>query len=103
MQDVGITGTGIKLGQFVKLANLVASGGEAKAAIAEGYVTVNGEVESRRGRTLAVGDVVEVGGVSVRVSAEEPEDSAPAAEAISAGEASHEAPDEAPDDPREES
>lgn len=46
---------------------------------------------------------MEVGGVSVRVSAEEPEDSAPAAEAISAGEASHEAPDEAPDDPREES
>lgn len=50
----------IKLGQFLKLANLVEDGGEARIAIQAGDVTVNGEVETRRGHRLADGDVVEV-------------------------------------------
>jgi len=58
---------GIRLGQFLKLANLVESGGEAKPLVADGEVTVNGEVETRRGRQLAPGDVVSVGGHSARV------------------------------------
>jgi len=58
---------GIRLGQFLKLANLVESGGEAKPLVADGAVTVNGEVETRRGRQLAPGDVVSVGGHSARV------------------------------------
>ncbi len=52
---------GTTLGQALKAASLVASGGEAKVLIQAGEVTVNGEVETRRGRRLEAGDVVEVG------------------------------------------
>ena len=52
----------IKLDQFLKLAQLVQSGGEAKHLIQSGAVLVNGEVETRRGRKLYAGDVVEVAG-----------------------------------------
>lgn len=48
----------IKLGQFLKLANLVEDGAEARILIQSGDVTVNGEVETRRGSTLKPGDVV---------------------------------------------
>ncbi|HEX2894767.1 MAG TPA: RNA-binding S4 domain-containing protein, partial [Marmoricola sp.] len=40
----------IRLGQLLKLADLVDDGSEARAVIAEGLVEVNGEVETRRGR-----------------------------------------------------
>jgi ribosome-associated protein len=60
----------IRLGQFLKLANLVESGGEAKPLVADGAVTVNGEVETRRGRQLVSGDVVSLGGRSARVVTE---------------------------------
>ncbi|HKM25745.1 MAG TPA: RNA-binding S4 domain-containing protein, partial [Corynebacterium sp.] len=43
--DVAIRDETIKLGQFIKLASLVATGGEAKDVIANGEVTVNGEVD----------------------------------------------------------
>lgn len=52
----------IKLDQFLKLAQIVHSGGEAKQLIQAGFVTVNGEVETRRGRKLRPGDVVNVEG-----------------------------------------
>ncbi len=52
---------GITLGQALKAANLVGSGGEAKVLVQAGEVLVNGEVETRRGRRLKEGDVVEVG------------------------------------------
>lgn len=52
---------GITLGQALKAANLVGSGGEAKVLIQAGEVLVNGEVETRRGRRLEEGDVVEIG------------------------------------------
>jgi ribosome-associated protein len=58
----------IRLGQLLKAAGLVDTGGEAKALLAEGRVTVNGEVETRRGRQLSVGDVIAVGDESVRVT-----------------------------------
>jgi ribosome-associated protein len=45
----------------LKVANIVGTGGEAKVVIQAGEVTVNGEVETRRGRRLQEGDVVEVG------------------------------------------
>lgn len=48
----------IRLDQFLKLATLVGSGGEAKILIGEGLVQVNGEVETRRGRKLYEGDQV---------------------------------------------
>ena len=51
---------GTTLGQALKAANLVGSGGEAKVLIQAGEVSVNGEIETRRGRRLSAGDVVEV-------------------------------------------
>jgi ribosome-associated protein len=53
--------SGMTLGQALKAADLVGSGGEAKVVIQGGVVRVNGEVETRRGRRLKEGDVVEVG------------------------------------------
>ena len=53
--------SGITLGQALKAANLVGSGGEAKVLVQAGEVLVNGEVETRRGRQLKEGDVIEVG------------------------------------------
>jgi ribosome-associated protein len=52
---------GITLGQALKVANVVGSGGEAKVLIQTGEVRVNDEVETRRGLKLREGDVVEVG------------------------------------------
>jgi ribosome-associated protein len=57
----------IRLGQFLKLANLVDSGSDAKALLADGLVTVNGSVETRRGRQLSKGDVVRLGDAEARV------------------------------------
>jgi ribosome-associated protein len=51
----------ITLGQALKASDLVGSGGEAKVLIQAGEVLVNGQVETRRGRKLVAGDVVEVG------------------------------------------
>ena len=76
-QDVPIRDESIRLGQFLKLANMVESGAEAKPLIAGGVVRVNGEVETRRGRQLVRGDVVSVGGQSARVSDEAAGDNLP--------------------------
>ncbi|MDP3967512.1 MAG: RNA-binding S4 domain-containing protein [Nocardioides sp.] len=59
---------GIRLGQFLKLADLADAGADAKQLIADGAVTVNGEPELRRGRQLVKGDVVTLGDTSVRVA-----------------------------------
>ncbi|GIT80389.1 RNA-binding protein [Leifsonia sp. LS1] len=67
IDDIPIGGDGIRLGQFLKFAGLLDSGGNVKEAIIDGYVTVNGEVDRRRGRQLQVGDVVTFEGRSVRV------------------------------------
>jgi ribosome-associated protein len=67
MRDVAIGEEMIRLGQFLKLADLIGTGGEGKILIASGDVTVNGEVDTRRGRQLRPGDVVEVLGRSARV------------------------------------
>jgi ribosome-associated protein len=58
MREVPIRDDTIRLGQLLKLAGVVDSGAEAKALLADGDVTVNGEPEQRRGRQLARGDVV---------------------------------------------
>ena len=52
----------IKLDQFLKLADVVSTGGQAKVLILDGAVKVNGVVETRRGRKLYDGDRVEVDG-----------------------------------------
>ena len=51
---------GITLGQALKAADLVGSGGEAKVLIQANEVRVNGDIETRRGRKLEEGDVVEI-------------------------------------------
>lgn len=68
----------IKLDQFLKLAQVVQSGGEAKHLIQSGAVQVNGQIETRRGRKLRHGDVVVVEGeelvVQVTPDQDTPED-----------------------------
>lgn len=68
MREIAIRGQTIRLGQLLKLAGIADSGADAKALLAEGVVTVNGEAEQRRGRQLGVGDEVAVGDDTVRVS-----------------------------------
>lgn len=58
IEDVSIGGDGIRLGQFLKFAGILDSGGDVKEAIIDGFVTVNGDVDRRRGRQLQLGDVV---------------------------------------------
>lgn len=69
-EHVAVSGESIKLGQFIKLANLVESGGQAKELITDGAVTVDGEVETRRGRTLRGGEEIRVGDASAIVDTE---------------------------------
>jgi ribosome-associated protein len=68
VEDVPIRDESIRLGQFLKLANLIDSGSDAKHLLLEGLVTVNDEVETRRGRQLHPGDIVALQGRRVRVS-----------------------------------
>ncbi|HEX2175948.1 MAG TPA: RNA-binding S4 domain-containing protein [Nocardioidaceae bacterium] len=67
MRTVHIRDDGIRLGQFLKLADLVDNGADVKPLLAAGDVTVNGQVETRRGRQLARGDLVALPGQQVRV------------------------------------
>jgi ribosome-associated protein len=67
-RDVEIRDESIRLGQFLKLADLIDNGAEAKPLMMQGLVSVNGEMETRRGRQLAKGDVVTLGEESVRVT-----------------------------------
>lgn len=57
----------IKLGQLLKKANMMSSGVDAKMVILDGLVSVNGEVELRRGKKIYQGDVVTFEGESVKV------------------------------------
>ncbi len=72
VDDVAIRDESIRLGQFLKLANLIESGSDAKELMIQGLVTVNDEVETRRGRQLVPGDVVTLAGVRARVVSEAP-------------------------------
>ncbi len=57
----------IKLGQALKAAGMVDSGVEAKEVITDGMVTVNGETDTRRGRKLYDGDMVEFNGNQIKI------------------------------------
>ncbi|MEP6665463.1 MAG: RNA-binding S4 domain-containing protein [Nocardioidaceae bacterium] len=67
--EVGVRGDMIRLGQFLKLADAVDQGSDVKALLAAESVRVNGQVETRRGAQLIVGDVVVVGQMSYLVAA----------------------------------
>jgi ribosome-associated protein len=67
VREVEIRGDSIRLGQLLKLAGVAGSGSDAKAMLAAGLVTVNGEREERRGRQLGVGDEVVADGEALKV------------------------------------
>ena len=67
MRELEIRGETIRLGQLLKVAGIADSGGEAKALIADGRVSVNGEVETRRGRQLHAGDELAAAGEELRL------------------------------------
>ena len=67
-RDVPIRDDMIRLGQLLKHAGLVGSGGDARALLEAGGVTVNGAPETRRGRQLRRGDVVATEAGSVRIA-----------------------------------
>ena len=64
----------IKLDSLLKLAALTGTGGEAKQAVVNGYVTVNGQVCTQRCRKIRPGDIVEFAGNRLTVVSAEPTD-----------------------------
>jgi ribosome-associated protein len=67
-REIPIREETIRLGQLLKLAGLADSGAEARELVQDGAARVNGQVETRRGRQLRRGDVVDVAGDAVRVA-----------------------------------
>lgn len=67
METIEITTEFIKLDAFLKYCGAVGTGGEAKIRIADGEVSVNGEVCTQRGKKLRGGDSVALGGETYSV------------------------------------
>ena len=67
LEELVVQDSAIRLGQLLKLAEMVETGSEAKTLLATGTVEVNGEVEVRRGRQLADGDEVRAADRAVRL------------------------------------
>ena len=68
MEKIYIRDEMIRLGQLLKLANLVEDGAQAREVIQHGLVKVNGQIEEARGKQLHLGDTVSFNGVSVQVA-----------------------------------
>ena len=68
--DVAIRDETIRLGQLLKLAGVVDDGAMARLVIEQGEVSVNGEVDTRRGRQVHPGDTVLLAGTALRVTRE---------------------------------
>ncbi len=73
VREVPIRDEGIRLGQFLKLADLIDTGAEVKPLMIQGEVAVNGEVETRRGRQLGPRDVVTQGPAAAPVATRDAE------------------------------
>ena len=67
METIQLRDDFIKLGQALKAAGLVESGVDAKFAVQDGLVKVNGKIETRRGRKLIAGDIVEFNGNTIKI------------------------------------
>ncbi|MGZ0654682.1 RNA-binding S4 domain-containing protein [Coraliomargarita sp. W4R53] len=68
MQEVFITQEHIELYKILKFEGLCSSGGEAKSAIAEGLVQVNGTVETQKRKKIVSGDTVLFNGTELQIS-----------------------------------
>lgn len=66
-EQIKITTEFIKLDSFLKFANLVESGGNAKGVISEGRIKVNGEVCLMRGKKLYKGDKVQIDEINLEI------------------------------------
>ncbi|MDD6250176.1 MAG: S4 domain-containing protein YaaA [Bacillales bacterium] len=60
MEEILINTPYVTLGQFLKLADIIQSGGEAKLYLANNKVLINGEEDNRRGRKLKDGDIIKI-------------------------------------------
>jgi len=67
MEDVTINKEPVELYKLIKFQGLCSSGGEAKAVIADGLVTLNGEIETQKRKKVMSGDVVVFNGVELKV------------------------------------
>jgi len=67
MRDVVVTREPVELYKILKFEGLVGSGGEAKSAVADGRVQVNGAVETRKRRQIVAGDVLSFAGEQLRI------------------------------------
>ncbi len=67
MRDVIVNRTPVELFKILKFEGLAGSGAEAKAVIAEGQVTVNGQVETQKRKKIVAGDVIEFAGQTLRI------------------------------------
>jgi ribosome-associated protein len=67
VRDINTRDGEIRLGQFLKLADAIEQGSDAKLLLDAGRVRVNGDIETRRGRQLRSGDVVLVDATQYRV------------------------------------
>ncbi|MGB5396850.1 MAG: RNA-binding S4 domain-containing protein [Gammaproteobacteria bacterium] len=67
MKNVEINQQPIELYKLLKFEGMVGSGGEAKAAVADGLVTVNGEIETRKRKKIMSGDVIKYGDDIIRI------------------------------------
>jgi len=65
--EIPISGDFIRLDNLLKIAGVTDSGGQAKILIQDGYVKLNGEVTTQRGRKIRPGDVVEMDEPSTRI------------------------------------
>ena len=62
IKNIKIDSEFITLGQFLKAADIISSGGEAKSFLAENRILVNGEEDKRRGRKLYKDDMIQIDG-----------------------------------------
>jgi len=67
MREIVISKEPIELFKILKLESMVSSGGEAKSAIADGQVLVNGKIETRKRKKIVSGDIIEFGKEILRV------------------------------------
>ena len=72
MRDVEITREPVELYKILKFEGMVASGGEAKNVIAEGLVSVNGDVETRKRKKIVAGDTIVFGDEEIRIRLKQP-------------------------------